>query len=106
YRVIKQSLRASVESYSIKKLEPFYKFSRDVPLVDANLARNTLQAVLAFGSPGEDFEKIQKQIEGYNRDDCISALRLRDWLEERRLELEAKTRGPLPRPELKAGEAK
>lgn len=106
YRVVKQALRASVESYSLKKLEPLYEFNRDVPLVDANLARNTLQAVLAFGAAEEDFAEIQKQIEGYNRDDCISALRLRDWLEERRLELEAKTQGPLPRPELKAGEAK
>jgi hypothetical protein len=106
YRVVKQALRASVESYSLKKLEPFYEFDREVPLVDANLARNTLQAVLAFGPAEEDFADIQKQIEGYNRDDCISALRLRDWLEERRLELEAKTQGPLPRPELKAGEAK
>jgi predicted RecB family nuclease len=106
YRVVKQALRASVESYSIKKLEPFYEFNRDVPLVDANLARNTLQAVLAFGPTEEDFAEIQQQIEGYNRDDCISALRLRDWLEERRLELEAKTQGPLPRPELKAGKAK
>ena len=104
YRVIKQSLRASVESYSIKKLEPFYKFSREVPLVDANLARNTLQAVLAFGSPGEDFAKIQKQIEGYNRDDCISALRLRDWLEDKRRELEATTGAALSRPEPKTGE--
>jgi uncharacterized protein len=106
YRVVKQALRASVESYSIKKLEPFYEFNRDVPLVDANLARNTLQAVLVFGPTEEDFAEIQQQIEGYNRDDCVSALRLRDWLEERRLELEAKTQGPLPRPELKAGEAK
>ncbi len=104
YRVVRQALRASVESYSLKKIEPLYEFKRDVPLVEANLARNTLQAVLAFGQTGEDFSEIQKQIEGYNRDDCISALRLRDWLEERRLELEA-TQGPLPRPELKAGEA-
>jgi predicted RecB family nuclease len=106
YRVVKQALRASVERYSLKKLEPLYEFDREVPLVDANLARNTLQSVLAFGPAEEDFAEIQKQIEGYNRDDCISAWRLRDWLEGRRLELEAKTQGPLPRPELKAGEAK
>lgn len=55
YRVVKQALRASVESYSLKKLEPLYKFDREVPLVDANLARNTLQAVLAFGPADEDF---------------------------------------------------
>src|ERR1051326_493852 len=66
YRVVKQALRASVESYSLKKLEPFYEFNRDVPLVDANLARNTLQALLAFGPTEEDFAEIQKQIEGYN----------------------------------------
>src|ERR1700752_3778584 len=71
YRVVKQALRASVESYSIKKLEPLYEFDREVPLVDANLARNTLQSVLAFGPAEEDFAEIQKQIEGYNRDDCI-----------------------------------
>jgi predicted RecB family nuclease len=106
YRVVKQALRASVESYSLKKLEPLYEFNRDVPLVDANLARNTLQAVLAFGPTEENFGEIQKKIEGYNRDDCMSALRLRNWLEERRLEVEAKTQEPLPRPELKAGEAK
>ena len=28
YRVVRQSLRASVESYSIKRLEPLYAFSR------------------------------------------------------------------------------
>src|SRR5215213_1119429 len=104
YRVVKQALRASVESYSLKKLEPLYEFTRDVPLVDANLARNTLQALLAFGPAEEDFAEIQKQIEGYNRDDCVSTLRLRDWLEDRRCEMEATTGVALPRPQLKTGE--
>jgi len=104
YRVVKQALRASVESYSLKKLEPFYEFNRDVPLVDANLARNTLQALLAFGPTEEDVAEIQKQIEGYNRDDCVSALRLRDWLEGRRCEMEAATGAALPRPQAKTGE--
>src|SRR5207302_10756551 len=40
FRVVKQGLRASVESYSIKKLEPLYEFKREVQLVDANLALN------------------------------------------------------------------
>src|SRR6266516_1820177 len=50
FRVVKQGLRASVESYSIKKLEPLYKFKREVQLVDANLALTTFSAVLAFGA--------------------------------------------------------
>ena len=27
------------------------------------------------------------EIEGYNRDDCVSTLRLRNWLEDQRAEL-------------------
>jgi uncharacterized protein len=104
YRAVKQGLRASVESYSIKKLEPLYEFKREVQLIDANLALNTFQSVLAFGSGEEDIAEIREAIEGYNRDDCVSALRLRDWLEDRRSELEASKGAPLPRPALKTGE--
>jgi uncharacterized protein len=49
YRVVRQSLRASVESYSIKRLEPLYEFSRAVPLREANVALNTFEAALALG---------------------------------------------------------
>lgn len=104
YRAVRQGLRASVESYSIKKLEPLYEFNREVQLVDANLALNTFQAVLAFGPGDEDLTEICSAIEGYNHDDCVSTLRLRDWLEERRREIEVKTGAPLPRPAPKAGE--
>lgn len=98
YRAVQQGVRASVESYSIKKLEPLYEYTRDVHLIDANLALQTFQAVLAFGPGEEDLGETCKAIEGYNRDDCISTLRLRDWLEDRRRELEAATGEQLPRP--------
>ncbi len=104
YRAVKQGLRASVESYSIKKLEPLYEFKREVQLIDASLALNTFQTVLAFGPGEEDIAEIRQAIEGYNRDDCVSTLRLRDWLEERRRELEARTGAPLSRPGPKTGE--
>jgi uncharacterized protein len=102
FRAVRQGLRASVESYSIKKLEPFYEYTRDVNLPDANLALQTFQTVLAFG-PGEEStpEACVPAIEGYNRDDCVSALRLRDWLERLRTELEHQVGAPLPRPEPK-----
>lgn len=105
YRAVKQGLRASVESYSIKKLEPLYEYEREVRLIDANLALNTFQSVLAFGAGEEDITEIREAIEGYNRDDCISTLRLRDWLEDRRRELEARRGTPLSRPGPKTGEA-
>ena len=94
-------LRASVESYSIKKLEPFYEYRRDVKLIDANRALQAFQTVLAFGAEEENLDDIRTAIEGYNRDDCVSALRLRDWLERLRKELEQQVGAPLPRPEPK-----
>jgi len=102
YRVVRQSLRASVESYSIKRLEPLYAFSRAVPLREANVALNTFEAALALGGQ-RDTEGLLKTIEGYNRDDCVSALRLRDWLEARRTEHEAITGRAIPRPEMRSG---
>lgn len=104
FRAVRQGLRASVESYSIKKLEPFYNYSRDVKLIDANFALQAFQAVLAFGPGEENIDELREAIEGYNRDDCVSALKLRDWLEELRRELESQIGSSLPRPEPKEGE--
>ncbi|HSM13678.1 MAG TPA: TM0106 family RecB-like putative nuclease, partial [Thermoanaerobaculia bacterium] len=117
HRVVKQALRASVESYSIKKLEPFYGFTRDVDLRDANSALGHFEAWLqmggAGGGPGADAEgadadadatELLRRIEGYNRDDCVSTLRLRDWLESLRPDLEALAWAPVPRPEPRSEE--
>jgi predicted RecB family nuclease len=106
YRVTRQALRASVESYSIKKLEPLYDFTRTVPLPDARLALDALGSILALGSGLEATPELLQTIESYNREDCFSAERLRDWLEQRRTEIEKKTGQPLPRPAPKSGEAK
>ena len=103
YRVVRQGLRASVESYSIKKMEPLYGFTRAVELREATLALQAFEAVLALGDEREDIAQLRTTIEGYNRDDCFSTLRLRDWLEERRQDLEEKTGQPLPRPAAKSG---
>ena len=45
-RARRQGLRASVESYSIKKLEPLYAFTRDQNLPDANRALAHFEAWL------------------------------------------------------------
>jgi predicted RecB family nuclease len=104
YRVVRQSLRASVESYSIKRLEGFYGFTRAVSARDSVVALQTFQSVLALGGDKENAKEIVDKIEAYNRDDCVSTLRLRDWLENRRHELEATTGAALPRPEQTTGE--
>jgi predicted RecB family nuclease len=104
YRVVRQGLRASVESYSIKKLEPLYGFTRSTPLPEASLALQSFEAVLAFGKGQEAAAGLISAIEGYNRDDCLSTLQLRDWLENRRRELELQTRTILSRPAPESGE--
>ena len=36
YRAVRQGLRASVESYSIKKIEPLYGFHRDGDIIPSD----------------------------------------------------------------------
>src|SRR6266542_749858 len=103
YRVVRQGLRASVESYSIKKMEPFYGFTRTVPLRNATSALQAFEAVLALGEDPASAREILSTIADYNRDDCISTWRLRDWLEELRSELEIKLGRSIARPEPKSG---
>ncbi len=82
-------MRASVESYSIKMLEPFYGFARDTSLADANIALANLQAGLELDDIPSITEETKATVLGYNRDDCRSAAGLRDWLEELRGQLVA-----------------
>ena len=104
YRAVRQGLRASVESYSIKRLEPLFGFTRAVPLRDANRCLAAFEAWMELRETDSPADSVRDAIEGYNRDDCLSALRLRDWLEGQRLELER--RGvTLGRPPLVTGEA-
>ena len=94
-QVVRQGVVASVESYSIKKMEPFYGFVREQDLVEAIRARARMDAALDFGGAGEpaDLEVIRR----YNREDCLSTLALHGWLEERRQELTDRI-GPRDRP--------
>ena len=104
YRAVRQGIRASVESYSIKRLEPLYGFTRTVPLRDANVALQSFEAAMALGDGNEEIGVLLKTVEGYNRDDCVSALQLREWLEARRKELEIRIGRTLPRPSVQSGE--
>ena len=96
YRAVRQGIRASVESYSIKRLEPLYGFEREVDLRDAGTSIVDFETWLELGQV-EERSDLLAQIEGYNRDDCVSTLRLRDWLEEQRSALAVEL-GDLPRP--------
>ena len=86
YSIIRSSIRAGVESYSIKKLEPIFGYEREKPMNEANLALAKLQADLELGRPEEVSPDIMVEVQAYNKDDCYSTLVLRDWLEKIRAE--------------------
>jgi len=104
YAVVRQGIRAGVERYSIKNIEPLYEFTRDVDLRDANRALRIMEQALELGRLDMATGQVRGVVEGYNRDDCVSTLRLRDWLEARRGDLAA-TGHAIARPPLEVGEA-
>lgn len=81
YAVVRQSLRASVEKYSIKDLERFFGYERDVDLRAATRNMQVLEYALEFNAPESIPQEVLDAVEGYNRDDCLSTLKLRNWLE-------------------------
>ena len=87
YAVVRQSIRAGVERYSIKNMEPLYSFQRRAELREAARALSLLERGLEFDRPDLATQSVRELVRTYNEDDCVSTLRLRDWLEERRDEL-------------------
>lgn len=88
HTICKQAVRASVEQYSLKALELFHGFARNVLLSDAATARRQIEHWLELESEGELAEKLMATVWGYNEDDCRSTASLRDWLEAERKTLE------------------
>ncbi len=97
HTVVKRSVRASVEEYSLKALEPFHQFARTVPLEHARQALRTVEHRLELGEAVDPAEAAGITVEGYNADDCVSTKSLRDWLERERQAL-VDTGVEMPRP--------
>ena len=86
YTVVREGLRIGVESYSIKKLEPYVGFVRDLDLIDVGPHKRAVEAALELadgGAPQIDGE-WRDVVTTYNKHDCQAAARLHDWLEARR----------------------
>ena len=103
YGVVRQGIRASVESYSIKKMEPFYGFAREIELRDAGSSIVEFEHWLQLGGVGGVGEEILDQITAYNRDDVVSTLELHRWLEVQRAALRERLGQELPRPQARDG---
>jgi uncharacterized protein len=97
YRVVRQGIRASVESYSLKRVEALFGFERQVELHDVN--ERMLRFELALDDHAAEADSDgQVLIQGYNEDDCRATVGLRAWLEERRLDLQTALDEEIPRP--------
>ncbi len=93
HQAFKQSTRASVEEYSLKKIEGFYGFERATPLDLSRAAMRYVEHRLELGrleEAEEVPEKFRETLEGYNQEDCVSTGKLRDWLEKERTKLVAR----------------
>jgi len=85
YPIVSRAVRVGSRSYSIKKLEPLYMGSE---LRDAAGVTNAADSIVEYAAArqlaedGDDagYQRKLDDIADYNRYDCVSTLRLRDWL--------------------------
>lgn len=88
YKVVREALLISQPSYSIKKVEAFYMDARDTAVTDGGDSVVMFERWLEKDDPA-----ILAEIADYNHDDCISTLKLRDWILARRAEAEQRFDG-------------
>jgi predicted RecB family nuclease len=84
YPLVRKAFRVGSRSYSIKKLEPLYMGEElregDVTnAADSITEYATARELDAIGEVDEG-QRILDSIADYNRYDCVSTLRLRDWM--------------------------
>jgi predicted RecB family nuclease len=84
YQTVRNSIRISENSYSLKKLEPLYMGTklRSGDVKDAGASVVAYAQYCEARDAGRDTEaaEILAGISGYNEYDCLSALELRNWL--------------------------
>ncbi|GAA2973229.1 uncharacterized protein JOD63_000210 [Microbacterium terrae] len=100
YPIVRRALKVGSRSYSIKKLEPLYMGAdvrtSDVQKGDDSIVRYVEARALAADGHVEDGQAILDDLADYNRYDCVSTRRLRDWLVDRAREADLR---PSPNPE-------
>ncbi|WP_447970444.1 TM0106 family RecB-like putative nuclease [Nitrospira sp. M1] len=85
--VVRNALRAGIESYSLKKLEAIFGFERQISLHEANIALTRVSAALELNDIPSIEDDTKSVVQGYNADDCFATRALRDWLEKLRSQL-------------------
>ncbi|MEV3902099.1 TM0106 family RecB-like putative nuclease [Mycobacterium sp. NPDC050551] len=100
YPLVRKSIRVGTENYSLKSLEPLY-MGAQLRSGDVTTATDSITQYARYcelGAEGRDDEAavVLKEIEEYNRYDCTSTRKLRDWLICRAIDCAVPPRGPQP----------
>jgi uncharacterized protein len=104
HSIVKQSLRAGVEKYSLKHLEKYHGFLREMDLRKLSPVKANYEFLLQCNKPEDATDEMRSVIQLYNQDDCVSTQSLHQWLEnERTLLINAGEE--IPRPVMPSGEA-
>ncbi|MEO6532843.1 MAG: TM0106 family RecB-like putative nuclease [Pseudolysinimonas sp.] len=87
FPIVKKSIRISANSYSLKKVEHLY-MGDELRDGDVTNAADSVEQYVNYGLARDagdlaEAARLLEQIADYNRYDCVSTLRLRDWLIER-----------------------
>jgi uncharacterized protein len=103
YPIVRRALRVGSRSYSIKKLEPLYMGAdvrtSDVQKGDDSIVRYVEARALRDDGADAAAQEIFDDLADYNRYDCVSTRRLRDWLVDH-----ARAAGLRPTPNPEPGE--
>ncbi|RYF96825.1 MAG: recombinase RecB, partial [Chitinophagaceae bacterium] len=86
HTVLKHSVRAGVESYSLKEMERMHRFTRQRDLKEVRQHKNLYEVLLESDNIEVVEEETKQVVLDYNKEDCLSAKSLRDWLEQLRNE--------------------
>ncbi len=95
FSIVRQGVRVSQESYSLKKVEKLYMPQREGPKTRPGFALVEYEKWMEH----PDQQSILDGLAAYNRDDCVSTWMMRTWLEGLRTEAEAAFGIALGRPE-------
>ena len=100
YPLVCKSIRVGAENYSLKSLEPLYMGnelrSGEVTTATTSITEYARYCGLQQAGRAAEAATALKAIEDYNRYDCRSTRRLRDWLVARAIESGVPPRGPTP----------
>ncbi len=89
-KVVRNGLRASRPGYGLKELEAFLPLERRAEVQDGGASIVVFERWMQTSDP-----ELLRQIDEYNREDCVATRLLRDWLLELRAEALARF-GPFP----------